>query len=30
MPFGGMKESGFGRDNGIEAINEYTSVKSVY
>jgi acyl-CoA reductase-like NAD-dependent aldehyde dehydrogenase len=30
MPFGGMKESGFGRDNGIEAINEYTNVKSVY
>lgn len=24
MPFGGYKESGFGRDNGEEAIVEYT------
>jgi len=30
MPFGGYKESGFGRDNGEEALLEYTQVKSVY
>lgn len=24
IPFGGYKESGFGRDNGEEAILEYT------
>lgn len=30
IPFGGYKESGFGRDNGEEAILEYTQVKSVY
>jgi len=30
IPFGGYKESGFGRDNGEEAILEYTHVKSVY
>jgi acyl-CoA reductase-like NAD-dependent aldehyde dehydrogenase len=30
MPFGGMKESGFGRDNGLEVIEAYTNVKAVY
>ncbi|KAL4432607.1 hypothetical protein ABPG74_004900 [Tetrahymena malaccensis] len=30
IPFGGYKESGFGRDNGEEAILEYTQVKAVY
>ena len=29
-PFGGMKESGLGRENGLEAIHEYTEVKSVW
>jgi aldehyde dehydrogenase (NAD+) len=29
LPFGGYKESGFGRDLGIEAIEEYTIVKTV-
>jgi aldehyde dehydrogenase (NAD+) len=29
MPFGGYKESGFGRDMGSYAIEEYTIVKSV-
>jgi (Z)-2-((N-methylformamido)methylene)-5-hydroxybutyrolactone dehydrogenase len=29
-PFGGMKESGIGRENGLEAIHEYTEVKSVW
>ncbi|KAH8670666.1 aldehyde dehydrogenase domain-containing protein [Ilyonectria robusta] len=28
-PFGGVKESGFGRDNGKEALDEWTTVKSV-
>lgn len=30
VPFGGYKESGFGRDNGEEAVLEYTQIKSVY
>ncbi len=30
MPFGGMKQSGLGRENGREAIHEYTEVKSVW
>ena len=30
MPFGGVKESGFGRDNGLEVIEGYTNIKSVY
>jgi aldehyde dehydrogenase (NAD+) len=30
MPFGGMKHSGFGRESGIEAINEYLETKSVW
>ena len=29
-PFGGMKESGMGRENGLEAIHEYTETKSVW
>ncbi len=29
MPFGGMKRSGVGRENGIEAINEFLETKSV-
>jgi (Z)-2-((N-methylformamido)methylene)-5-hydroxybutyrolactone dehydrogenase len=29
VPFGGMKASGIGRENGIEAINEYLETKSV-
>jgi acyl-CoA reductase-like NAD-dependent aldehyde dehydrogenase len=29
-PFGGFKESGFGRDNGREAIDAYTEVKAVW
>lgn len=27
MPFGGMKQSGLGRENGREAIPEYMEVK---
>lgn len=30
MPFGGFKDSGLGRENGIDAINEYTETKSVF
>jgi (Z)-2-((N-methylformamido)methylene)-5-hydroxybutyrolactone dehydrogenase len=30
MPFGGFGHSGMGRENGIEAINEYTETKSVF
>jgi (Z)-2-((N-methylformamido)methylene)-5-hydroxybutyrolactone dehydrogenase len=29
-PFGGYKDSGLGRENGIEAINEYLQTKSVW
>lgn len=29
-PFGGYKGSGFGRDGGREALDEYTQVKNVY
>ena len=29
-PFGGYKRSGLGRENGIEAIKEYTQTKSVW
>lgn len=30
MPFGGMKRSGLGRENGIEAIDEYLETKAVW
>ncbi len=29
-PFGGYKDSGLGRENGIDAIKEYLQVKSVW
>lgn len=29
-PFGGFKQSGFGRENGIECLREYTETKSVW
>jgi acyl-CoA reductase-like NAD-dependent aldehyde dehydrogenase len=29
-PFGGFKESGIGRENGVDAINEYTEVKTAW
>ena len=28
-PFGGYKQSGFGREKGLEALNNYTQVKNV-
>jgi betaine-aldehyde dehydrogenase len=30
LPFGGMKQSGLGRENGRAAIKHYTQLKSVY
>ncbi len=30
VPFGGMKASGFGRENGEEAVREFTETKSVW
>ncbi|EGV66728.1 aldehyde dehydrogenase [Yamadazyma tenuis] len=30
VPFGGMKQSGFGRELGIEGLKEYTQTKSVH
>lgn len=30
MPFGGFKRSGLGRENGREALHEFTEVKSVW
>lgn len=28
-PFGGRKQSGFGREKGLEAIESYTTTKNV-
>jgi aldehyde dehydrogenase (NAD+) len=30
MPFGGIKASGFGRENGIEGLHEYLTDKAVW
>ena len=30
MPFGGFKQSGIGRDGGIEGLENYTETKAVY
>ena len=30
MPFGGYKQSGYGRENGLEAMHHYTQTKSVW
>jgi aldehyde dehydrogenase (NAD+) len=30
MPFGGVGASGLGRENGLDALHEYTEVKSVF
>ena len=30
VPFGGYNQSGYGRENGVAAIWNYTQIKSVY
>jgi betaine-aldehyde dehydrogenase len=30
IPFGGVKESGLGRENGVQAIAEWTRAKSLF
>ena len=30
IPFGGYKQSGFGRENGLAVLEGYSQVKSVY
>ena len=30
MPFGGLKQSGWGRENGFEGVNAFLESKSVY
>jgi len=30
IPFGGYKQSGLGRENGLAALEHYTQLKSVY
>jgi (Z)-2-((N-methylformamido)methylene)-5-hydroxybutyrolactone dehydrogenase len=30
MPFGGVKKSGLGRENGIEAVQEFLETKNVF
>ena len=30
MPFGGVKQSGMGRENGLEALAAWSQIKSVY
>ena len=30
MPYGGVKASGIGRENGLAAVEHYTQRKSVY
>ncbi|MFT5612490.1 MAG: betaine-aldehyde dehydrogenase, partial [Polaribacter sp.] len=30
IPFGGYKQSGIGRENGLQAIEHYTQIKTIY
>ncbi|MGA0952247.1 MAG: aldehyde dehydrogenase family protein, partial [Candidatus Puniceispirillaceae bacterium] len=30
LPFGGAKQSGFGRENGAYTLDAYSEIKSVY
>lgn len=29
MPFGGVNQSGYGRERGVEGLEAYTQIKSV-
>jgi acyl-CoA reductase-like NAD-dependent aldehyde dehydrogenase len=29
LPFGGIKDSGFGKEHGLEALDSYVELKSV-
>jgi acyl-CoA reductase-like NAD-dependent aldehyde dehydrogenase len=29
-PYGGMKQSGFGRENGAKVLDEYTQTKTIW
>ena len=30
LPFGGNKKSGLGRENGVEALGQFSQLKTVY
>ena len=30
IPFGGSKHSGLGRENGLQTIDAYTQIKTIY
>jgi aldehyde dehydrogenase (NAD+) len=30
VPFGGVGQSGIGRENGVDAVRDYTETKSVW
>ena len=30
VPFGGFKKSGYGRENGVEALDDYLETKAVW
>ncbi|MGH6815490.1 MAG: aldehyde dehydrogenase family protein [Hyphomicrobiaceae bacterium] len=30
VPFGGFKESGYGRESGLDAVRDYTDTKGIF